>query len=812
MELWVGTQRFGRAERAPTPEKPKAKDIGQMFDALAADYGPEVITELTHFLQAAVERGEVPQGRDIAKILTGKITRTEFSAQVKHRLTQGTFLTKNGFSLERFNKHKFADFVPENGQSFSRTRGDYLANAFGDEPVTLRNKPENGAKQLVYSPQTKEQAFDVDAIKAADFHLGYWELPDWLSKKDIKTATAPRTLDNSKALETAVAAILYNPKFGDAKRNAQGKLEVRYHDGKRHTLTADWFRAQPGLALGNEKSTGLLFDRPLAALKEYCPTLFTEGLLRDSDFTASRHQTRTRLEASLVTSKGLLSIDGVKHNLGRAFGGHTVRVEQLTPEQSAIVLDEDGVLTPISLINRFRKGDARLTTYDNGQGALSYAAPVELTQSTLLDLVDTAQNPELKAAIDNLTVWAGFNNELRAASLDVDQALPLATREHFRRNISKLAPYTEQIITLTKEIGEPGLQSIAEIADLPDIAREYLRVAAELRTSEATLLAESVIEAGSTRRQMLAEVAAAVTLGQMTPEQGRVAKYELTRRVASAITAMEDVARTATLQDKPTLDTFKQDLARRNTDLALFGSSLRTVGKEGQLSIENLQGVNFLQRRGVELTDLEQKDLYRIFDDNWKMKSSSEFTRVREKMEHALAGDVPSTFTMILYHDKIAAFIRIDDVPGLEPNALYAGSLNVDPALQDSGLGKQLFYEVLKPLAEKHTILADFAIGLDAGTSYVEDQKFVINGVDSVGQNTLRFKIRRNDKENTKYQEKSEMTKNKQTPVIFSLPSQSSDMVEYCKQMFDKGFVATRFYMPNKDKTKRAFVFEKKAT
>jgi hypothetical protein len=803
-------------ERPPVIESSheKAKRLGQMFDALAADYGPTIITEVTNLLKSAEARGEVPQGSEIAQLLASHETRDEFATKSQNELRKIGILSDEGFSLSKFTdnrRRKFADLVDPEDKTFASTRGEYLANTFGTEPITIVEKPENGAKQLIYSPKTRSEAFNVNAIKAANFHLGYWEFPSWLDKENIETQTAPGTLDNTKSLETAVAAILYNPKFGDARRTTQGKLEVRYPNGQYRAITSDWFKSQSGLAIHNEKQGGLLFDRPLAALKEYCPTLFAEGLLNDSDFTASRHQTHTHLEASQVPANGILAINGIKHNLGRHLAGHTVRIESLNATQSAIVLDENGLLTPLSIINRFHKGDAGLTSYENGKGAFSYFASAELTKPTFLVLLDTKDKPELGAAIDNLHIWTKLNNQLRSNSIDVDASLPMNTREYFRLNASKLAPYTEQIVNLARDTGSIGLQSIAEIADLPDIAREYLRVVAELRTPEATLLAESVIEAGSTRRQILAEVAKAVSTGDMTPETGRLAKYELTRRVASAITAMEDVARTATLQNKPALDTFKQDLARRNTDLALFGSSLRTVGKEGRISLEKLQGVEYQQRIGKELTDQEKPDMRHIFAENWQSMTVAEREPFRRSMEKAFLGD-SATFTMALYHNKLAAFFRLDQVPNIEPGALYVGSFNVDQKLQDSGLGKQLLADILDPLAKEHTILADFIVSLDAGSSYVEDQNFILSGLNSVteeGVTSLRFSIRRNDTENAKYQTKSEIPADYPDQASFTLPTDINRMADYCQQKFAAGFVATHFFMPNKDKSKRTIIFEK---
>ncbi len=720
-------------ERGPKIEssRDKAKRVGQMFDSIAKDYGPQVVTEFTQLLEAARQRGEVPKGQDIAKLLASHETRDEFATKSQARLRKLGILSDHGFSLAQFTnrKRKFADLLDPEDEAFANFRGEYLANTFGDQPIMLADKPEDGIKQLVYAPQTKEQAFNVDAIKAADFHLGYWEFPGWLPKENIETTTAPRTLDNSKALETAVAAILYNPKFGDAKRNAAGKLEVRYPDGKYRAITSEWLGSQSGLGIKNEQGKPI-FERPLAALKEYCPTLFTEGLLRDSDFTASRHQTRTRLEASVVPQAGILAINGVKHNLGRTLGGHTVRVEQLTPEQSAIVLDEDGVLSPISLINRFNKGDSRLKTYDNGKGAISYAASAELTQPTLLILADTNQNPELKAAIDNLHVWTKLNNQLRAAGFDVDQSLPLNTREHFRRNVSKLAPYTEQILTLTRDIGDIGLQSVAEISDLPDIAREYLRVAAELRSNEATLLAESVVEAGNTRRQMLAEVASAVTSGTMTPEQGRVAKYELTRRVASAITAMEDVARTATLQDKPTLEVLKNNLAKKNSDFQLFSSVYRSARQDGALPIETLNGLDITSKNATELSDDELPAMEDMLRQNWSQQKPEAVTNLAADLRDRTKAGQDITYYLLHHNSKLSGFVSFDAKNPSAPDGVYADAFNVDADLQSSGIGRAFLENVLKTESRKHNIYAHANPDSPVVKMYTKDFGMKIIGTD----------------------------------------------------------------------------------
>ncbi len=207
---------------------------------------------------------------------------------------------------------------------------NFLINAFhGKEAVSQEEwsewknntkrmkRPE--AKAIFYEPADEQQAFDAEAIKESQFHIGVWEIPG--DKPDYYSPRTPE-LDYN---EVSLAALIYHPDYGDGVRNESGELEVTDKNGARKKLALDWFEQQTYSTMGPQKHTeGSFFRSPKLALREgLFPHLTESGLLQPEDFASvsgSEVVTKYGQERKLGQA-GTVTISGVRYTLGREFDG-----------------------------------------------------------------------------------------------------------------------------------------------------------------------------------------------------------------------------------------------------------------------------------------------------------------------------------------------------------------------------------------------------------------------------------------------------------------------------------------------------------
>lgn len=122
-------------------------------------------------------------------------------------------------------KKEFKDY-------WSSNSADFLFDVFYDQKViseddwkSYKNGENVGrpkAKDLFYNPQSKQEAFDIESIKKADFYLGLWQLTGRKGRDDSYSRFNP----DLNMFKTSLACLIYHPNFGDGERDENGDLVV----------------------------------------------------------------------------------------------------------------------------------------------------------------------------------------------------------------------------------------------------------------------------------------------------------------------------------------------------------------------------------------------------------------------------------------------------------------------------------------------------------------------------------------------------------------------------------------------------------
>ena len=202
-------------------------------------------------------------------------------------------------------------------------------------------------KPLFYLPENNEAAFDVEKIKAAQFHLGLWEVGT--SNNLVRRAHSDYSPQhpNLPFKEAEMACVLYHPQYGNGERNNRGRLVVNYKDGSRKQITQKWIENTSfGFFRGGQQ-----FGEPGEKLKsmraflenEGLPNLTKTELLRPTDFEAmSGGITRLFGETKNIGVNGYVIIEGARYYVGKMYGKEPHRAYRLSDQVAAICKIVDG--------------------------------------------------------------------------------------------------------------------------------------------------------------------------------------------------------------------------------------------------------------------------------------------------------------------------------------------------------------------------------------------------------------------------------------------------------------------------------------
>lgn len=292
---------------------------------------------------------------------------------------------------------------------------ELLLLVFGDQNVLSRADYEAGERELkplLYSPATAEEALDPEHIKNAEFYLGLWDIPH--ANRD-SGAQYPTVQDGEVTYaETALACILYHPRFGDAYREDGVLMMVHPEQGEYMPVNAEMILGYGYRGGSHDQEDSL--RNPMEHVATYAPQLLKRGFIRNGDFatysgsrSSDRFRSARRREFPQQTT---VMFDGVRYYLGREFVGKTGTIYKLSDRYGGVaVVGEDGKeqLTHIfdiadSSNPRLKKRYDRIT--DAG-ASLTNIRPYD--PSAFPDGADEASFADVITFTDELSTEAGVN-------------------------------------------------------------------------------------------------------------------------------------------------------------------------------------------------------------------------------------------------------------------------------------------------------------------------------------------------------------------------------------------------------------------
>lgn len=315
----------------------------------------ELMTRLMPLL-AEIESHAGPAGMSaVREYASGNISSDDLEKKIEEAPDFKQFqevgialLEKQGF-LEQHGAHIVVDldkiysigdgFLSQNANalrqkfdSLCQNATNFLLNVFHKKQVVSREEwllslQENRvpqAKPLFYEPESAARAYNVDAIKQSQFHIGSWEI---FGKKNSSLSQFSPDLDYD---QVTVACMMYHPAYGNGQRDEKRNLVVRYEDGRERKISQQWFtktggqKHYGGSVNGNHQEKNSFFRSPKLFLQEGgWEDLQQAGLITIDDFEATgKSESVEKYGEKRVVAhpKGYVTLQGVRYALGTEYG------------------------------------------------------------------------------------------------------------------------------------------------------------------------------------------------------------------------------------------------------------------------------------------------------------------------------------------------------------------------------------------------------------------------------------------------------------------------------------------------------------
>jgi hypothetical protein len=844
-------EEFLRGRRPPEVSRPREKSretaketaelpgiIAEKMTDLVREYGLETLQAMLAKMQAAVDEGRPLKAQELQETIETRSPASEFQEKTLEAFEALGFVeTLAGGRLVVDHQRLFDEFSIKDlqrlpGQPFKslkqlpKSRLEFLGQAFAGKQTLLRTDfkadPERAEpRPLFYLPETRTEALDPEKIRSSKFHFGLWEIPQATKGAETQAVdiSQPASLTQQTFFETSLAAILYHPDYGNARRDDNGKLLIT-EDGAEKPVSGNWL-AEQGLKFVVDGKPMAVRNNTREVISKYASELVHRELFKPEDLARESFRNRAA-ETAGISSNGTMSVGGVKHYLGRQFVGRSLRIDNMGNGLAALVeLDENGLGTPVGLINALEKGDPRLTERKTNTGSFFEAGGKLTNPRTFNEQEFTTPKPdenpdvffERKQKFEAFKAVLDFDNALKQETslgiFDIAPELQQALRDQGQklRNQEKLA------LEFVKAFGQPGLEILAATLENTAISEKVLQTSLDLPPQEQKAVIPQLRTALLARRQALAELQTQRNDNRITDLEYRKMTFEINRRVTSLLIAAEDSAAIRDSDSSTTKQEALERLADQGNELVLFSSIFKDAFKgTGEMDFEAMKGLDVETKHGNTLDQDTQAAMLAIFEANWKEQKPEALTTLRNGFLKKLTDSPETQFHVLKKDGRVVAFIRFDERPDLEPGALYGGSLNVDPSLRGSAIGEAMMKAAVDEAAREHVIYADVFPELQVGMKYVEDLGCVITGVEEVqvddsGKTTTRLLLKRNDAENSQYERGGKQAVTK----TLDLRKGTQELVALIASQTAEGKVATRYFADPKNPNLRTLVFEPKA-
>ncbi len=809
--------RDSREFSRPTPERRETSPatIAEQCADVARQYGPEALRTMLTSMQKALDEGRSVTAVELLEPIEHKTPRSEAQKEVLgiletagiiERRTDGVLIVDDAKLFTEFNQASIRELGKDVTPAINylgQSRLERLGNTFAGKKTILKSEfeqnPGTKPKAFFYLPEYREDALNIEQIRQSEFHFGLWEVPAGTLGTETAAATRqPASVTDLGFLEASIPALLYHPNYGDAKRDKNGRLLVKTN-GEYHPLSRKWLNEVGGLKFSHKGTPNAMDSRAIEIISQYAPEILKKGLLTETDF-GKEAQGRQTAETVRVSSSGTVQIDSIRHYIGRQFKNRNIRIDKLGNGQAAIVeLDENGVGTPRSIMNVLERGNSNLKESKTNTSSFFEAGG---------KLTNVRGMPE--TGLEGYKAFLDFDNKLRQETDNTLFELSEDQRQPFMSAPELIKKNREPFASLIGLAGKDGLEIIGALLDNAEICERVVNTALALPAQERSTVLPLLREASLARRDALQSLDGAKTAGKIKDLDYRKMIFEINRRLTSLLTAAEDAGKVRESRSENEQANATAKLAEQGHELVLFTTIFKDSFKGTQeMSFEDMKGVETEIRAPSEINEQTKEQMLSIFEANWQGQKPELIEGLRKGFLAKLNDNGNSTQFHILEKDgRVIAFVRFDTRSDLGKNAVYGGSLNVDPAMRGSAVGEAMMRATIDTTAKDNVIYADVFPDLMVGTKYVEDLGCVITGIEEVmldqGKTAKRFTLKRDDKENVGY---GRPNKNDLT-FSFDTNKETANMLATVEQETNNGNVVTRYYADPKNPNLRTLVFE----
>jgi len=600
-------------------------------------------------------------------------------------------------------------------------------------------KGERETKPLFYTPDSPDDALDIEKIRASRFYLGLWQVGH---VQNYTTAEHPVRQGHLKMNEAALACLLYHPQFGDGRRDqATGQFLVRYADGQFRPISTKWFE-EVNFQGGSANYT-VSMDTPRRYLTELAPHILERGLLKLDDFrilASYAPAKKLTVNRARISDSGVL-IDGIRYFLGRDLARvskqGSLRVHKISATLSGITKrNEQGEEELIYLFHLTNKDDLRLKPVREGRDSnvtRYFQAPKEVAdprryspenfqQCRPGESLDDYQQ-RLKE-VDDFKFLLKLGADLsRRAHIDLTQ-LNASEQQWAIASARALKENYPAILDLAEKYGLSGLKSFLALEHSGAMGGRALAIAENLDRETALAVFDKyfeVVDAGEKVRGYLEEYVGEAGDGKTI----EAIFNNLLRRAKQVLVDFSQETQKAKLQKRKTT---RQDIFRHlediQTEILLFASTFKALAAEQAIDLRDIKDTDIQITDAASLRHEDKEIMKRIFAQNRPRYSKPLLKKTLAEFSNALES-AGSKFYLLRHQGDLAAFVRFDKLPN---GHLYAGSLNVRPEIKGSVIGSAMLKAALEDEGRERVVEAVVYEKNPMMKHYVDDFGFKIVG------------------------------------------------------------------------------------
>jgi len=662
------------------------------------------------------------------------------SKEKEEKLEEAKYLLKNI-------GHNYYDFFEGEARHF-------LLSAFEDKEVVTKQDFEEGEieeKPLFYHPESKEDAFDKEKIKNADFHMGPWEVSTQLGTEEYSPF-----IEDLDYTEASLAALIYNKNYGDGER-VGGTIMVRAVDydtreflDERQKISQKWFEYGNKTLGTNIKRTNFA-SRPHQVLREgLYEDLQENNLLKPADFeTKSSSETVEKygLFKTITDKKGHITLeDNVRYCVGSKYGGGAYGVASMGKDSYGIIkLSEGG--EPEKIEELVDKVDPDKVELKDDAGKLKRIGKRKLDK---LGYIHELSEEDEWSDI-NISEFLEIKREVVK---DTDVSLEELSKEElssflgFYKNKKENQPKElEDVYDFVKTYGTYGLRSFASLESNESSGEDLIDIMKKTETrADAIPVFRRYTEIIDKVDDLEEEI-------ELFFKQEKDKDIDIGRIQFEIKDRANEVLEKGLKSEDKNYEEIEAELEGLNEEIVTFTSIFKTAFKgEEEIDFESVRGLDFETQKVDEISEEDKEEMVEISEDNWKGKETGK--DVYEKLEEELKEETADGDFHILKKDnKVVAFVRMKPP---EDGHKKATSLNVKSGYRGSAIGEAMLKNTLAEEAEDYIIDATVFPELRVGTKYIEDFDFNIVGTTIHGEEGKKiFEIQINKDKNKELKTKN---------------------------------------------------------